>query len=928
MPKLHKKRIDTPMIENIDHIQKWPSFLRTIVSFFTPKPLNQIKQPEIHTKLDLFEILLFIVVFIVTLVTPFLYDRHTTENFLTPKEFWSKQVLALAGILVAARFLYYKEINLIKSKLDLPLALFLTLAVLSISWNYNATSAIRDIRGTFLIIMIFYYMLLSIKNRWQVDIILWTVVFTGLATATLGIFESYNWYFKIANGTIQFARDEIFSGYIDPNAYYIPLFPQLADKNYSMFSIVSTFGNRNYLGTFTMFTSFVPLAFYFYYSVPFMKLLSLALFGWTIYGMYITRCRAALLGLIIGICFMIFMLLKFDRDWKFVKKNKIFFIAIILLVLLGFIIQVTTAKSSTMLDKIMQTFSLDRNVSNTYERLWVWYATYKSFSNSLFKWLLGSGFGSYKHFFPLQEAETFDDDNKETFTAVTFRQAHNDWLQLVSELGLIGLGIILFLIWRFYKIIYDSVKSVTTELEEGEFAGDQVLIISLGAAMAAQLIAAVPDFPFHRIETALYAVIFMALVVIIGESRFYKQKLSVSISKPNGNVLITLCGIIIVGGLLSFLFERITYIADTKVRAAELKLTHEPTVQSIAEAKRLLLEAINLDLLPGDPYLKLATVYQIEGKPQEALMYANKAWRNINFNARSTYHSIVFRKMHIYYHSLNDKQKALEQAEYGRYLTCSEARSIYYYYIGKICYELGDLHKAEWALTRAQKYSNVALQSSMILAFVKAMLQKWSEALELAQSVSTKINDSDPALLDIIAISSSNLGNHIKGEEYAKKALSLNPNNAVYKRNLGIILTRQNKLIEAKSYLEEAYTSDQLPNQIKSEIEGLLASISIVLYNEYSTLTSSNPNDIGSQAQIILKTLINSKVLHPDVKSKIDHLINNASDAKNHATNTWHHPSTKTSTSINSNESGTLGTSLENDSKVTLESKESNTDSN
>ena len=52
----------------------------------------------------------------------------------------------------------------------------------------------------------------------------------------------------------------------NPNGFIIPLFPQLASPDYSMASVVSTFGNRNYLGTFAMFVAFVPLAFIFYYK--------------------------------------------------------------------------------------------------------------------------------------------------------------------------------------------------------------------------------------------------------------------------------------------------------------------------------------------------------------------------------------------------------------------------------------------------------------------------------------------------------------------------------------------------------------------------------------------------------------------------------------------------------------------------------------
>lgn len=846
-----------------------PAPLRFVAEFFRPGRSGEAWQP-----LDLLDWVIFLGVVWVTLKTPFLFDRETTENFLTPKEFWSKQTLALFGVVFALRFLSHGAIKLVRTRLDLPLALFFGLSVLSVAWNYNAPSALRDLRGTFLIMMLFPYIVNTVRNRWQVDGLLWAMVFTGIATATLGIMESYNWYFRWdpAKGWV-FARDEIFSGMIDYQATYIPLFPQLADKNYSMMSIVSTFGNRNYLGTFTMFTAFIPLAFYFYYNNLAMKAISLGLYGWMLYGLYITRCRAALLGMLVGIGFMALMLLLFDRNWRFVKRNIAFFVAVACILGAGFLVQVTTAKSFNMLDKIKSTFTMDRTTSNTYERVWVWYATFRSFSHNPFKWLLGSGFGSYKHFFPLQEANTFDDDNKETFTPVTFRQAHNDWLQLVSELGLMGMGIFLLLLWRFYAIIYHAVKAETKDLPEGEFRGDHVLLIALGAAMMAQLAAAVPDFPFHRIETALYAVVVLALVPVLGETGFFKRPLPVHVTRPELPVTFGLAVLVMLTGVLSWHFERRTYYADTLVRAAETMIQQRPTAETLSLAKQKLYEAIRIDPLPGDPYLKLSTILEMEGKGKEALEFAELAWKNINFNARSTYHSVVFRRMHIYYYLFQDRAKALEQAELGRYLTCGEARSIYYFYIGKIAWEMGDLARAEWALERAIKFPAFEVQAGAVLAVVKAHLQKWQEAYAIGASVTAAIGNTDPTILDVTGIAASNLGLQATAEQLLRKAVELQPGHPIFKRDLGVTLVRQNKLSEARPLLEEAHANAQTPPQVKAEVETLLASMSLVeLAQAHGHLKA------GRQAEglAILQGLAKAKVLHPQVQEQLKTMMGQA----------------------------------------------------
>lgn len=840
--------------------------------------------------LDSLDWLIYIGVILVTLIVPFLYSRQTTENFLTPKEFTAKIGLAFFGALFCLRFIVNGRVQLARTKLDLPLAAFFGLALFSIVWNDNVPSALRDLRGTFLILMLFPLIVNVVRERWQLEGVIWAMVIAGIATSTLGIMEAYNLYFKLdaARGLV-FVRDEILAGSIDYSAWYIPLFPQLASKDYSMGSIVSTFGNRNYLGTFAMFAAFFPLGFFFYYRHPLMKAVSISLFSWMVFGLYITRCRAALAGIVAGVIFIFFMLVIFDRSWKFVKRHSAFFVIVGLILAGGLAFTTMTAKSTGMLDKLKTTFTMDRNISNVYERVWVWYATFRNWLDNpklpiaspearnhidmaaetgdmparVSRWLVGGGYGSFKHFFPLQEAKTFDDENKETFTPVTFRQAHNDWLQVLAELGIVGFGLLLWLVWRFFGSIYGAIKSDIEGAKAGEFRGEHVLLITLGAAMVAQLTAAGPDFPFHRIETALYAVIVLAIVPVFAETTFFNRQLPLETlhAGPNFPTWIGVLGVL--AGLLAINYEVRSWQADIKVRAAEAYLGQRASPESVLLAKRELLNAIQIDPLPGDQYLKMATILELENKPQEALDFANRAWKNINFNARSTYHSVTFRRLHIIYHLLQDRKRALEEALFGQYLTAGEARSIYYFYAGKIALEVNDFLKAEWALSRAMNFPTFAMQAAANLAVVKASMQKWQEALQLAGSVSAKVNDADPTMLDIIGISATNLGQIATAEAALRKAVSLGPTQPVYKRDLGSLLIRSNRTAEGRTLLEEAFGSTDLPPSMGEEIRTLLASLTVQQRKMADDFLSKGNQPAAIE---ILREIYNGRVLPDGVK--------------------------------------------------------------
>lgn len=834
---------------------------------------------EARADLSNTEWLVYIGILLVILIAPFLYSRSTTENFLTPKEFFSRISIALLAGIYCTRVFLAGKIRFARTSLDLPLALFFGFSALSVLWNYNPPSAIRDLRGVFMILLLFPLIVNIVRSRWQVEIILWIVVIAGLATSTLGIMETYNFYFKFdAQNIVTFVKDDILAGKIDPNGHYLPLFPQLANNDYSMGSIVSTFGNRNYLGTFAMFAAFLPLAFFFYYRNFGMKLLSLGLYGWMLFGLYITRCRAALIGIMIGIIYMSIMLLLNDRKRQLIKKNALFFgVAVSLIFMTLFFVSISTLsklETTNILDKIKYTFTLDRQVSNTYERMWVWYATIQSFSKSATGWLVGNGFGSFKHFFPYQEAETYSDGNQETFTPVTFRQAHNDWLQVVSEVGIIGLVLILFLVYRFFNSILLSIRREVWEKPNGSMNGDHILLIGIGAAMVAQLMASIPDFPFHRIETALYAVIFLALVPVLTETDFFKSQLVRKRVNVFEGVTYVFAFLAFASAGFSAYYEWRCWNADILVRKADMYMKYQQK-EAQGSAKSLLLEAIELDPLPGDPYLKMASIFEMEKNSDTALLYAEKAFKNINFNARSTYHSILFRKLHIYYHLLGKLPESYEVAELGLKLTCGDARSIYYMYGGKIALDITRypipqdrrdqmMSKAEDYLEKASKFQGFSLQAKASLAIAKAALLKWDEALILASDVSNQVGHRDPTMLNIIGISSSNNGDQVGAEKALKQAVLLQPENMVFCRDLAVVYLRMKRLDLARNYFEKVGLSTLSPQDVKKHAEVMIASITSAEVGMAQGYLKANNL---SEAKPILERLASSKMIASNTQS-------------------------------------------------------------
>ena len=843
---------------------------------------------ETRANLSTIEWIVYLGTLIFVLVMPFLYSRLTTENFLTPKEFFSRIMLGILGGIFCCRLfgvgLFNKEVALSRTSLDMPLVLFFGFCALSVMWNYNGISAIRDLRCVFTIMLLFPIIVNVFRSRWQVELLLWAVVFTGIATATIGFMETYNLYFKFDASGIHYVKEQVLAKNYDPNGYYLPLFPQLASPDYAMGSVVSTFGNRNYLGTFVMFVAFVPLAFFFYYKNILMKVFSLGLFGWLLYGLYITRCRAALIGFAVGFLYMVIMTLINDKGFKLIKRYGMLAGIVVVFFVGGLVVSAVTIKSESMWDKIKLTFTLDRLVSNTYERMWVWFGNNQAFKENNFTVLAGQGFGSFKHFFPLRESTVFSDNNKESFTAVTFRQAHNDWLQIFSELGIIGMILFLFLVKRVYSSIQDSLRRDIFTRREDVMNGDHILIVALGAAIVSQLFAAMPDFPFHRIETAVFAVVFLSLIPVLTETNFFKSPLKrIPIQGVKSPLCVFLVSVSAFGAITNFVHEQRCWVADTNVREAETLMTYRSNdILYMLKARELLLEAIALDPLPGDPYNKLAAWYEqnsnqntynyltnlynginsnrldqqaigvlrqlfnnegglankisvlldeLKKGPKIAFDYADKAWKNINFNARSTYHSVVFRKMHVYYHLLQDYPKAFEEAKNGIKMTAGDARSIYYLYAGKIAadlsrsqglekygYNAADLAKdAEKYLTKLLKFEQFKVQAQTTLAILFSQNGNWAKAFDSSYAVVQRVPN-DPTMQNILGLSAFNLGRTDTAVNALTEAIKLNPGNPVYHRDIGLVYKRLNRYNEAKEHFEKAAASTNSSEALRAEV--------------------------------------------------------------------------------------------------------------
>jgi tetratricopeptide (TPR) repeat protein len=145
------------------------------------------------------------------------------------------------------------------------------------------------------------------------------------------------------------------------------------------------------------------------------------------------------------------------------------------------------------------------------------------------KFVLGHGIGSFSYVYPRFQGNYFlgHPNTPLDLTDKVTQRAHNDWLQLLIEMGVAGLAVVLWGLHLFWRRGWDFARSGRCpELQRP----------LLGGALVAGLVfmfQALFDFPMHVVPTAMTALLMAALVgnapEVFGQQRFATPR---SISRP------------------------------------------------------------------------------------------------------------------------------------------------------------------------------------------------------------------------------------------------------------------------------------------------------------------------------------------------------------------------------------------------------------
>jgi tetratricopeptide (TPR) repeat protein len=132
--------------------------------------------------------------------------------------------------------------------------------------------------------------------------------------------------------------------------------------------------------------------------------------------------------------------------------------------------------------------------------------------------LLGSGIGTYKYNTLKYQAEFFKQgENRSLYPHGFAEKAHNEYLQLWAEIGIVGLGIFIWLIISYFGCGIKILRKIKDEYKQG-------IIIGLMGSVVAVLIDGLFGFPLHLPATIILFWMALSLTVAFGESEKDEKK--------------------------------------------------------------------------------------------------------------------------------------------------------------------------------------------------------------------------------------------------------------------------------------------------------------------------------------------------------------------------------------------------------------------
>lgn len=386
--------------------------------------------------------------------------------------------------------------------------------------------------------------------RFSFEVALYTIIlvfFSILVTNKFGKDFSF-----IENGLFVFLITGTiiaFDGLLNKFLGFDLFFGNIGDPS-SRISLRTTIGNPNFVSDYL--AQLIPISIYFILKPKnsiYLKIYSFITLFMSIWVVLFAQTRSVYLGTAVGAIIAIisfFVAKKNNEDLKYFKSKQ--FILWLLVIIFSFAFLFTMFSLDTPFNKSGEVIATDRfaamnSISSWDERSLSWNAAIKQFndSNHNIHKFIGSGIGTYPLYAINYMSELqYEQPERYLYAWNNFKRAHNDYLQVLGETGILGFLTISFLL--IYLIVYFFI-TLRKNLELNKL----LLFVLLGWSVTVTVAHAATEFALHMHPNLLLALFILSIAV---SDQFNDKTKSF---KLNINIKFILIPIAIIGVVVTFL---------------------------------------------------------------------------------------------------------------------------------------------------------------------------------------------------------------------------------------------------------------------------------------------------------------------------------------------------------------------------------------
>lgn len=417
------------------------------------------------------------------ILTPLVFYPYLVRIFNPPKEL-AFNILVIIGLMFwFLKMTSQEQLKITRTPLNLPVLAFMAICSLSLFWSNSPMVSLLEL-PLFLAGPILYFIVANnIRDEHQINRLLTTLLIISSLLGIYGIFQYNGIDFSFWKANV--GRNQVFG----------------------------LFGNVNYFAEYMIVP--LPLAISLFFATRNRTRKILLLVGILAMGgsLLLTFTRGSYLAIGISSIFM-FLLYLVSQGKSFIKKQKKIFIlilAIIILITFIFTLPNPLNKPGTTISKIKKRISISQFTQDysIRRRIATWKFTIMMIKDHP---LLGSGIGTFKYNSLNYQAKFFDqENNRSLYPYGVADKAHNEYLQLGAEVGMLGLGIFIWLIISYFRYGLRILKKLKDKYKQG------ILIGLMGGGMAV-LIDAIFGFPLHLPATLVLFWLFIGLIISLNYS--------------------------------------------------------------------------------------------------------------------------------------------------------------------------------------------------------------------------------------------------------------------------------------------------------------------------------------------------------------------------------------------------------------------------